>query len=102
MARIVFDPAWERHLDVPIDDLMEHLGSEVETDAKGLAPVNTGRLRDSIDHEVSDQVARIGSNVDYAIDVEEGHRIVAWGHDTGRHKEADPFLKPALYTPRSA
>jgi len=36
----------------------------------------------------------------YAAYVELGHRIVAWGHDTGRSKPPQPFLRPALYTVR--
>lgn len=48
----------------------------VEARAVELCPVDTGRLRGSIDHEVvrdgDGLVGRVGTNVDYAIDVERG------------------------------
>lgn len=62
----------------------------VETAAKRLCPVDTGRLRSSITHEVAVDldglVARIGTNVEYAPYVEFG---------TSR-ATAQPFLVPAL------
>lgn len=62
----------------------------VQTRASDLCPVDTGRLRASITTQVTvDQVgpvARIGSNVEYAIYVEMG---------TSR-MEAQPYLRPAL------
>lgn len=62
----------------------------VETAAKRLCPVDTGRLRSSITHQVAVDVrglaARIGTNVDYAPWVEFG---------TSR-APAQPFLVPAL------
>jgi hypothetical protein len=100
MAGIVFDPDWERHLDVPQAQLLERLGSDIETDAKAACPVRTGRLRDSISHEVDGDTLRVGSDLDYAGYVEEGHRIVAWGHETGHFEPPNPFLRPALYKPR--
>lgn len=48
----------------------------VEARAVELCPVNEGRLRGSIDHELEHDgrglVARVGTNVSYAIDVERG------------------------------
>ena len=58
--------------------------------AKRNAPVDTGRLRSSITHEVGGDpegiVARVGTNVEYAPHLEYG---------TSRMK-ARPFLRPAL------
>lgn len=58
--------------------------------AKQLAPVDTGRLRSSVTHEMGQDgrglVARIGTNVDYAPHIEFG---------TSRMR-AQPFLRPAL------
>ena len=34
MTRIVFEPDWERNLDVPQAELLERLGTEIEADAK--------------------------------------------------------------------
>jgi len=41
----------------------------VEGTAKNLAPVDTGNLRNSITHEVESNEARVGTNVEYAVDV---------------------------------
>jgi hypothetical protein len=92
-------------------------GLNVETQAKLNCPVDGGRLRASIRHEIDvdarGPVARIGSNVSYARYVEEGtppHRIVARNkkalHWPGaRHPvlavnhpgtRARPYLRPAL------
>lgn len=102
MARFEMDPDWQRNLAAPVAELLERFGTEIEADAKAACPVDTGRLRESIDHEVAGGVLRVGSNVDYAGYVEEGHRIVAWGHETGRFEPPEPFLRPALYKPRGA
>jgi HK97 gp10 family phage protein len=62
----------------------------VETAAKRACPVDTGRLRSSITHEVAVDVrglaGRVGTNVEYAPYVEFG---------TSR-ASAQPFLIPAL------
>lgn len=102
MTRIVFEPGWEQHLDAPQAEMLERLGAEIEGDAKAGCPVDTGRLRESIGHQVDGDTVRVGSDLDYAGFVEEGHRIVAWGHDTGKFEPPNPFLRPALYKPRSA
>jgi HK97 gp10 family phage protein len=63
---------------------------QVESAAKRLAPVDTGRLRSSISRELGEDtdglVARVGTNVDYAPHVEFG---------TIRMR-AQPYLRPAL------
>lgn len=63
----------------------------VEADAKRMCPVDTGRLRASITHQVI-KIAkdvyqgRVGTNVHYGPDVE-----------LGTHKQsAQPYLRPAL------
>ena len=59
----------------------------VEADATLRAPVDTGNLRSSITHKVvSDEEARVGTNVDYSPWVEGGTHKMA----------AQPFLRPAL------
>lgn len=66
---------YESHLDEFLDALPEQveqaliaIGMTAETHAKELCPVDTGRLRNSITHEVdmNEQAAIIGSNVEYA------------------------------------
>jgi HK97 gp10 family phage protein len=58
----------------------------VEGQAKALAPVDTGNLRNSITHEVEGQEAKVGTNVEYAPFVELGTSKQA----------AQPYLNPAL------
>lgn len=61
------------------------IGAAAEGYAKGLCPVDTGRLRASITHEAQGTSAYIGTNVEYGKYVELG---------TKRHR-AQPFLLPA-------
>lgn len=62
----------------------------VQAEASRLCPVDTGRLRGSIEWEIGKDsrglVARVGTNVEYARFVEEGTRRMT----------AQPFLRPAL------
>lgn len=66
------------------------LGQIAETEAKNLAPVDTGNLRRSITHVVERDrrgwVMRYGTNVRYAIFQEIGTRF----------HPPQPFLRPAL------
>ena len=64
---------------------LEKIGLTAEGYAKRNAPVDTGRLRNSITHEVDGQEVYIGSNVKYAPYVELGTST----------QKARPFLKPA-------
>lgn len=83
----------------------------VENAAKENCPVDTGRLRNSITHDVIGEEAIIGTNVEYAPYVEfgtglfndEGRKDVPWTyqsadgtwHSTSGQKP-QPFLEPAL------
>lgn len=40
--------------------------------------------------------AEVYTEKEYAVPVHEGHRIVAWGHDTGRFKPANPWMERAV------
>lgn len=91
---------------------LERCGSQAEGYAKGLAPVDTGRLRNSITHLVEDgePAVYIGTNMEYATYVElgtgkyaEGGRPTPWVYqdDNGNWhwtagNPAQPFLKPAV------
>lgn len=88
---VVFEPGWEQRLDGDIHDLLEHLGADIEADSRLGCPVDTGRLRDSLEHEVQGDTVRVGTNVEYAVYVEEGTRYM----------NAEPYLRPALYKKRS-
>ena len=91
---------------------LERCGSQAEGYAKDLAPVDTGRLRNSISRKVDDgePAVYIGSNVEYSAYVElgtgrytEGGRPTPWVYqdDNGNWhwtagNPAQPFLKPAV------
>lgn len=64
---------------------------QAEGTAKRLCPVDTGRLRSSINHELERDaeglVGKVGTNVEYGPHVEFGTV----------HTRAQPFLRPALY-----
>lgn len=65
---------------------LEAVGIQAEGYAKAMCPVDTGRLRNSISHAVSQETAYIGTNVEYAPYVE-----------LGTYKQAaKPYLKPAV------
>lgn len=91
---------------------LERCGMEAEGYAKDLVPVDTGRLRNSISHAVSEDemAAYVGTNVSYAPYVElatgiyaDGGRPTPWVYqdDAGnwhwtRGNPAQPFLAPAV------
>lgn len=50
--------------------ILSSIGETAEKYAKAGCPVNTGRLRNSITHAIFGEAVYIGTNVDYAIDVE--------------------------------
>lgn len=89
----------------------------VEGQAKALAPVDTGNLRNSITHELGKKEARVGTNVEYAQAVEFGtsphtisikdKKVLSDGKTffgkTVQHPGTapQPFLNPALETNKS-
>lgn len=94
---------------------MERCGNQAEGYAKDLAPVDTGRLRNSIAHKVvageQETAAYIGTNLEYAPYVEfgtgkyaeSGGRPAPWVYQDAngdwhwtRGNPAQPFLAPAV------
>lgn len=75
-------------------DMMRR-GQLVENQAKRLCPVDTGRLRSSITHELRQErgvpVVRVGTNVKYAVYVHEGTGIYG-----PRHRMIVPVRAKAL------
>lgn len=69
---------------------------EVAVDAIENAPKKTGRLAASI-HAIGNEVH---ATAPYAVPVELGHRIVAWGNETGKFQPPQPYLRPALFKRR--
>jgi hypothetical protein len=123
---IVMTPGWQEEIFTATDELfLTILGPEIWADAVRYCPVfggdnstaseaslasvsedyEPGALRDSIEFHLNGHtliVSATGSDErSYAYYVEMGHRIVAFGYDTGEHKEAQPFLRPALYQTRA-
>lgn len=94
MTRVVFDEAAMRKLfdspEGPVGKAVTKACIRVHGRARQLAPVDTGRLRSSIQYEVGRDgrgiVGRIGTNVHYAKHVEFGTRRM----------RAQPFLRPGL------
>ena len=64
-----------------------------------------GALRDSVEHHLDGHnliVSATGSDErSYAYFVETGHMVVVFGHPTGGHKPASPFIRPAVYRVRT-
>jgi phage gpG-like protein len=110
-------------IDAAITRYLEKVAVAIEADAKAGCPRDTGRLAESIHHEIADggKTARIGTNVDYALPTEFGSmphiiRGNPWlafywekmGADfVGREVHhpgtpEQPFLRPALFRQRGA
>lgn len=85
--------AFKSALSEQIEQALMAIGLTAESYAKRDCPVDTGRLRNSITHQVraGEQAVYIGTNVEYAPFVELG---------TSRMR-ARPFLKPAAADHRS-
>jgi len=75
------------------DKFLPQAAKIVEAEAKRRAPVDTGRLRSSINSGVSGDVAKVGTDVEYAPYMEYG---------TSRFPTGKPFLRPALDVSRKA
>lgn len=99
---------WQAHVAVAKRNLLQDkLCPAILADMVGGVPVDTTKLRDSLDFEViGDDIGRIGSrDVEYSTYVEEGHEIVYVGADgekvrTGQMVPPQPYMKPALYRKR--
>lgn len=105
-----FDDYIGDDLDDAVAAALERVGSAAEGFAADLAPVDSGRLRNSITHKVDDNSVTVGSPLEYATYVEfgtgkyaSGGRNTPWVYkdDKGNWhythgQRANPFLKPAL------
>ena len=82
------------------------LGPQIEEDARGYCPVDTGALRDSIEHHMNGDVLVVkatGSDErTYAVYLEYGHRVAhpSTGIVGPERVPAQPFLRPALFSVR--
>ena len=86
-VRLTVDTNWMEHIREPLTRKLEQLGQQIEDSARSLVPVDTGRLRNSLHHEVKGFTLRVGSrDVEYSMYVEYG---------TSR-SPAQPYLRPAI------
>lgn len=88
---------------------LERIGQTAEGFAKKLCPVDTGGLRNSINHKVQKDEVYIGTNKEYAAYVElgtgkyyDGGRKTPWAYQDAKGnwhmthgQRARPYLKPA-------
>jgi HK97 gp10 family phage protein len=65
---------------------LEEIGIFVTSEAQVRVPVDTGRLKNSLDYEAGKEEVTIGTNVEYAPEVELG---------TSK-RAAKPYLEPAV------
>ena len=91
--------------DEAICNALEIIGNKGADNAAALAPVDTGRLKNSITSEVSkdEKAVYIGTNVEYAASVEFGHHqevgryVPALGKRlVNEFVPAQPYIKPAM------
>lgn len=73
-------------LEIRTEAALWSLGLRIQNNARILAPVDTGRLRSSIQAHKEPRAVVIGTNVEYAAYVEFGTRFMA----------AQPYLRPAV------
>jgi len=98
-----------------LDELIRNLGSlnaksifkdaanravaEVQKWAQVEVPKRTHALAQSHTMKpasVSSLSAEVYTEKEYAVPVHEGHEIVAWGHHTGKHQPANPWMERAV------
>jgi hypothetical protein len=109
VAGTQIDGGWQEELLARWDEYADtRLGPQIRDDAKRFCPVDTGSLRDSIEHVVATDhtllVSAYGSDERwYAAWVELGHRV-AHGRNGPVGPEIvppQPFLRPALLQQRN-
>lgn len=97
---------WREQIAADVRGMFSKLVGEVLEDAQAMVPVDTGHLRESLSSEIRGDTARIGSDLNYALYVEEGHRVAYKDPKTGETVftgdivPPQPYLRPALYRRR--
>lgn len=102
-------PQFKAALEQACARALEIVGGKAESYAKGLVPVDTGTLRNSITHQVDGNTVMIGSAVHYAPYVELGtgkeyspppewmQNNAERGHGLGNYnRNPKPYLRPAV------
>lgn len=91
MAKVTIVPTYPQLLLKDMRVTLQQLGQECEAEAKALAPVLTGALRQSITTAGAGNKVYVGSDLDYAGTVEYGTSS----------RPAQPYLRPALIKVRA-
>lgn len=128
-ARVELTSGWEDQVRAAVVEMFDaRLGPAIRDDAKRFAPVDTGRLEASIDHQVIADGAlvelQVGAfpddegDIDYAAAVEmgfhgmevvrehmrrspNGGEHLVREHERHANTPEQPYLRPALYQERS-
>lgn len=81
---------WWRRMEIKSEAELQRVAIRVQNEARKLCPVDTGRLRSSIQHtpgtDAQGPYVDVGTNVEYGPHVEYGTQ----------HSAAQPFMRPAL------
>lgn len=110
MVKLILEPGHLENVYRLVDDMFEHkIGPMVKAQVIRNCPVDTGSLSASTTQEV-DRIKHVlyiigygdESRVEperkyYAAWVDLGHRIVVFGHDTGRVQPPTAYMRRALY-----
>lgn len=103
MPGYVEDPDWRARIAQDVQSLLGRLSGHVLDNAQRAVPVDTGELHGSLRRSTEGNTARIGSDLNYSLYVEEGHRIAYRDKHTqqivytGGVVPPQPYLRPALY-----
>jgi len=63
-------------MDMHVHRALQRVGEDMHMDARRMCPVRTGRLRDSIYHDVQHWILVLGAKAPYAIFIELGTRYI--------------------------
>lgn len=93
---------WRDKVAADMQELLSKVVGDVLTHARAGCPVDTGHLRESLSSEIQGTTGRIGTELNYGLYVEEGHRVAYRNPDgvivyTGEIVPPQPYLRPALY-----
>ena len=74
--------------------LLDQIGNQAAQTVRNATPVDSGRLKQSIRHEVRDsQTVVVSTDVEYAPYVDQGHMTKSGSFVPGRHMFAKALLK---------
>ncbi len=89
----VKDTNWDEVMKKAIQTGLTKASMLMRNDAVKECPVDTGRLLNSITREVKENVARVFTDIEYAMAVEFG----VGSAKSAKRKKGHPFMRPAIY-----